>query len=153
MQRRDGRDPATAELVDEHRPVQPGDALPHLHPLRRVRNARAGGVGTDDVGEDPGEAVERQRRRSGVGRAVRIEEHFVVPFRQPVAALVRVILLVCDLEHARHRLLLQPLPRVTRVDPRALRELPRRGGSRCGQRRVQAEPRPEVHAQQLDTAQ
>ena len=69
---------------------------------------------------------------------------------QAVAPLLGVVARVVDLEDAGHRLLLEPLPRVARVDPAARGELARRVGPPVAQRGVEAEPVAEVDAEELE---
>src|SRR5262249_49260754 len=58
-----------------------------------------------------------------------------------------------DLEDRGDRLLLAPLPRVALVDPGPRGELRRRQPVAVRERRVQPEPPPEVHAEQLQRAE
>jgi len=69
---------------------------------------------------------------------------------QAVAPLLGVVARAADLEHAGHGLLLEPLPRVARVDPAARGELARRVGPPVAQRGVEAEPVAEIEAEELE---
>ena len=68
---------------------------------------------------------------------------------EPETALVRRPARVVDVQHARHCLLLQPLPRVPLGDAGAMRKLGGRERSRAGERVVQAEAKPQLDVREL----
>ena len=136
--------------MEEHRPVERGDAAAQLGAVGGVGDAAAAGaVGLQHLRQDRGDAREDARERRGVVGAVGVQEDLGVPCGQPVAALLRGVLGVVAGEVAGGRLLLEPLTGVAGGDAGGGGDLGLGGGPEVGQGLLEAELQAQVDAEGL----
>ena len=102
--------------MDERRPVEASLTVAEVGAVRDVRHATARPVRVEQLRQHTGDPGAGQRQRADVGRVLGVEQRDGVAGREPVRPVVLVGAAVVALDDPGHRLLLQPLPCVTRGD-------------------------------------
>jgi hypothetical protein len=125
------------DQVDVHRAREGRNTLVRVDSEVAVGNAGALAVRPHEVVDRQRERHQQAAERRHVVEAVLVEQHLVVTLGQEKAPCCRVVRALGDVEEGARSLLLEPLPRVARVDAGGLGQLARRQRPSLGERPVE----------------